>query len=243
MLQLPPNFFRDLERSTQEDGRAFERESMKFAERLKRQGRDVVANYLSDATKANDLTPAARDSLAKFLAEYGAVDNLRDAGARRLRDAIVHIEAIIDLIPSPKSSWRRRTFAVAPWAIIGGAIIAGAYEPLRDASIVFCRFVARDALGTLFEYEFRRLLIEPTLPPTVLIGVAFIVCIFAGWRAFFVNAALAAVIVVGVNFYAVFANAREWDVPAYCSTIDAKTNATIWPTPEQKLRIPNAYPR
>jgi hypothetical protein len=243
MLQLPDNFREEIANRVRQHEAAFERESARFAERLRRQGREAVAAYLADSSKADELAPKDRKALAKFLAEYAPLDDLRDAGARRLSDAIVHIEAIIDLIPTPKSSWRRRAFAIAPAAIIGGAIVMGFYNPLRDASIVFCRFVARDSLGTLVEYEFLRLLTEPTLAPTLLIVIAFVICIFAGWRAFALNAVIAVVVFFGINFYAAIANAREWKVPAFCSVIDAQTGAPRAPSIEQRLRIRDALTR
>jgi hypothetical protein len=243
MLQLPPNFFRDLERSAQEDGRAFERESMKFAERLKRQGREEVANYLSDATKANDLTPAARDSLARFLAEYAPLDNLRDAGARRLRDIFLHIEAIGELLPVPASSWRRRFCAIAPWGIIGGAIVTGFYEPLRDLSYSVCRFIGPANFGTFAEYDFVRLVYELVLPPTLVIVIACAFALFGGWKSFAINLVFAATIFCGAKATLFLNAAQEIHVPVYCSIVDPKTNTTISPSLEQRLRIRPSFPR
>lgn len=243
MLQLPPNFFRDLERSAQEDARAFERESMKFAERLKRQGRDAVAAYLSDAAKANDLTPAARDSLARFLVEYGPVDNLRDVGARRLREIFLHIKAIADLLPTPASSWRRRICALAPWAIIGGAILTGIYSPLREVSYSVCRFLGAGNFGTYAEYDFVRLVYEPALPPFAITVVAIGFAIFGGWKSFAINLFLAAAIFFGAKAFLFISASQEAHVPAYCSIVDPATNTINSPSLEQRLRIRPGYPR
>ncbi len=227
----------DLDARIAADDAVIARDSALLADRLRRQGREAVAKFLADAARTKELTSADREALAKFIVEYGVTDNLRDAGVRWLREIIIRVEAIAELLPVPASTWRHRICALAPWAIVGGAVLFGFYEPLRDASIVFCRFPARDSLGVLSEYEFRKLLTKPALPPTALIAIAIIVCILAGWRTFAMNAVIAATFICGVDFYSVFANAREWDVPAFCSTIDVKTNAQIMPTRQQSLRI------
>lgn len=241
MLQLPDNFREQIADRVRKHEAVFERESARFAERLRRQGREAVAAYLADSSKAEELTPADREALARFLVEYGPVDNLRDAGARRLRDAIVHFEAILNLIPTPKSSWRRRAFAIAPATLIGGAIVGDFYEPLRDLSYSVCRFVGAGNFGTYAEYDFVRLAYEPALPPTAIIVAAIAFAIFGGWRGFAINLALAAAIFFGAKALLFVSAAQEIHVPAYCSTIDAKTNSPIPPMLEQRLRIRSVH--
>jgi hypothetical protein len=233
----------DIDARIAADDAVIARDSALLADRLRRQGREKVAEFLADTARVKDLTPKDREALAKFLAEYAPIDNLRDAGARRLRDIFLHIEAIAELLPAPASSWRQRFCAIAPWAIVAGAIITGFYEPLRDLSFSVCRFVGPAKFGTYAEYDFVRLIYELVLPPTLVIVIATGVALLGGWRSFLINAALATTIFFGAKGLLVINAGQEINVPVYCSIIDAKTNTTISPTPEQHLRIRPAYPR
>jgi hypothetical protein len=221
----------------------FAKASSATVARLKIRGREAVAEFLANPSSSSQTTQADREALARFLAEYAPLDNLRDAGARRLRDVFLHIEAIADLLPVPASSWRRRICPIAPWAIIGGAIIGGVYEPLRDISYVACRFLARSSFGNPAEYEFIRLFYEPSPPPTWLIVICVGISIFAGWRAVTINLSVAVAIFTGAKLYFAVAAVDEWKVPAFCSPIDAQTGAPRAPSIEQRLRIRDALTR
>lgn len=219
----------------------FAKASSATVARLKIRGREAVAEFLANPSSSSQTTQADREALARYLAKYGAVDNLRDAGARRLRDIFLHIEAIAELLPAPPASWRRRAFAIAPWAIVAGAIITGFYEPLRDLSYSICRFIGPANFGTYVEYDFVRLVYELVLPPTVLIVIAIGVALFGGWKSFAINLFLAAAIFFGAKALLIINAAQERHIPPYCSTIDPKSNTTISPTLEQRLRIRSVH--
>lgn len=243
MLQLPDNFREQIADRVRKHEAVFERESARFAERLRRQGREAVAAYLADPSKSDDLTPADREALARYLVEYGPVDNLRDVGARRLRDIFLHIQAISEMLPAPAPSWRRRISAFAPWAIVIGAIVTGFYKPLRDLSYSVCRFVGPGKFGSYVEYDFVRLVYEPALPPIAITVIAIGFAIFGGWKSFAINLAIAAAIFFGAQGFLFISAKQEAHVPAYCVAIDPKTNSPIPQTLEQQLRIRPAYPR
>lgn len=221
----------------------FAKASSATVARLKIRGRKAVAEFLANPSSSSQITQADREALARFLAEYAPLDNLRDAGARRIRDIIVHIEAIAELLPAPPASWRRRTFAIAPWAIVAVAIVTGFYEPLRDLSYSVCRFVGPANFGTFAEYDFVRLIYELVSPPPLLIAIAIGVALFGGWRSFAINLVLAAAIFFGAKALLFINAGQEINVPAYCSVIDPKTNTTISPSLEQRLRIRPSFPR
>lgn len=227
----------ELDARIKADDAVIARDSAMLADRLRRQGREAVAQFLADATRVKEVTPADREALAKFLVTHTPEDTLRDAAARRLRDLFLSVESTFDFLSA--SPHIARIAALLPLPLVGLAVATKIWEPVVTYSHALCTFAAATVENTIAQFEFFR---ETTLatPPSIwLLLVVLAIAAVGGFRSFISNALVIAALIAGVHAYANFseAHARATEPPQFCGGVDLRSNTLLQPTQTQIRNI------
>lgn len=225
----------ELDARIKADDAVIARDSAMLADRLRRQGREAVAKFLADATRVKEVTPVDREALARFLVEHTPEDTLRDAAARRLRDAFLQAQGIAALFkPSQRVA---RIAALIPIPALGIAVVAGVYTPFVESIRPLCAFVARATNGNDLEFEFFRQFTDAPAPPLLLMIVLVVIAAIGGLRSLLLNGLVIAGVIASAQFVAGATLSRELAIPPFCSAVDPRTNTLVYPTAAQITRI------
>ncbi len=213
----------------------FARVSGRTADRLRRQGREAVASYLANSEKVGELTAKDRAALAEFLVSHSPEDILRDAAARRMRNAFLRVEGFCETVKiSPRV---RRIAALAPLPILAAAVLSNAWTPLETIARQICVFQALSQDNRTLDYEFvRELTFAP--PPSIFLIIAIaVIAAIGGFRFFIANAFLVGAILFALQTHAQNETAAASRTPAYCNDSDPRSNAYVPPTAAQIKHI------